>query len=107
MLRVALVALTFALSAAPSVGPALAQQRFPLARPTAEPPSSPEALYAWCLGHVFRRYGSRVPNDSATPKGPIFRIDQQYAHQVADACVRGKGSMFRSKTAPRRNGRST
>jgi hypothetical protein len=106
MLRLALVVLTLVLSVAPSIGPASAQ-RFPLARPTAEPPSNPEALYAWCLGHVFRRYGTRIPNVSATPKGPIFRIDQQYAHQAADACVRSKGSMFRSKAAPRRNGQKT
>lgn len=105
MRRLALVALTLALSAAFS-GPASAQ-RFPLARPTAEPPSNPEALYAWCLGHVFRRYGTRVPNDSTTPKGPIFRIDQQHAHQVTDACVRSKGSMFKGNVAPRRVRRTT
>lgn len=81
-----LACLSLALLSVAAADAALAQT-WRLAPATAQPPSDPEALQAWCQSQVFRRFGHRQSGGAR-----ILLLDPNQGYHMIEGCVRSKGA---------------
>lgn len=92
-IRLACAFLVF--TAIPTSDPANAQRRAKQVR-VASPPGSGAALYEWCRGAVFRRYGFRAGNTgmNLTYKGPMLYMNSDTVFARTELCVQTRGQTY-------------